>query len=39
LIGNKWYRVTKGSEEAGKTEYSELIDFAIRWAADNGVII
>ncbi len=38
-IGNKWYRRVKSSEEAGKIEYSELIDFAYRWAADNGVYI
>ena len=38
-IGNKWYRRVKSSEDAGKTEYSALIDYAYRWAAEQGVYI
>ena len=34
-IGNKWYRAVKPSEQAGMSEYSQLIDFAIQWAAEN----
>ena len=36
-VGNKWYRIVRSSEEADKLEYSELIEFAYRWAVDNGV--
>ena len=34
-IGNKWYRAVKPSEQADKVEYSELIDYAMIWAAEN----
>ena len=34
-IGNKWYRAVKPSEQADKAEYSELIDYAMQWAAEN----
>lgn len=34
-IGNKWYRAVKPSESADRDEYSQLIDFAQQWAAEN----
>lgn len=34
-VGNKWYRAVKPSESAARDEYSQLIDFAHQWAADN----
>ena len=33
-IGNKWYRGIQSSEASDKKEYSELIECAIRWAAE-----
>lgn len=38
-IGNKWYRRVKSSEDADRIEYSELIETAYRWAAENGIAI
>ena len=38
-MGNKWYRTIKSSEDADRIEYSELIECAYRWAAENGVAI
>lgn len=37
-IGNKWYRAVKSSEDAKRMEYSELIETAYRWAAEQGVV-
>ena len=34
-IGNKWYRSVEPSEQAGREEYSGLIDFTYQWAAEN----
>ena len=34
-IGNKWYRAVKPSESADRDEYSQLIDYAHQWAAEN----
>jgi hypothetical protein len=34
-IGNKLYRAVKPSEQAERDEYSELIEFAYQWAAEN----
>ena len=34
-VGKRWYRAVKPSEQADKGEYSELIDFAYQWAAEN----
>ena len=38
-MGDKWYRMVKSSEEADRIEYSELIESAYRWAAENGIAI
>ena len=38
-VGNKWYRGIRSSEDSDRIEYSELIDFAYRWAADAGIYI
>lgn len=39
-IGNNWYRAVKPSESAARDEYSQLIDFARMWAAENlGMVI
>lgn len=38
-IGGKWYRAVKSSEDAKRMEYSELIETALRWAAENGVYL
>lgn len=34
-LGSKWYRAVKPSESADRGEYSQLIDFAHQWAAEN----
>ena len=34
-IGEKWYRAIRPSETADRAEYSQLIDFAYQWAAEN----
>jgi hypothetical protein len=36
-VGDKWYSRVQSSEEPGMREYSELIEFALRWAAERGV--
>ena len=38
-FGDKWYRMVKSSEEAYRMEYSELIEAAYRWGAENGIAI
>ncbi len=38
-VGQKWYRGIKSSEDAGKIEYGELIDCAVRFAAEHGIAI
>lgn len=39
-IGSKWYRAVKPSESAARDEYSQLIDFARQWAAENlGMVL
>lgn len=38
-FGDKWYRMVKSSEEADRIEYSELIEAAYRWGAENGIAI
>jgi hypothetical protein len=38
-VRDKWYRTLKSSEDADRVEYSELIETAYRWAAENGVAI
>jgi hypothetical protein len=38
-FGNKWYRTVQSSEDTDRPEYSELIETALRWAAENGVVI
>ena len=37
-IGNNWYRVLRSTEEDDKEQYSELIEAAQRWAAENGIV-
>lgn len=39
LPDGKQYRVTQSSEDAERKSYSELIDFTLRRAAENGVLI
>jgi hypothetical protein len=39
LPDGKQYRVTQSSEDAERMRYSELIDFTLRRAAENGVLI
>ena len=39
LFGKKWYRTVKSSEDTDRIEYSELIEAAYRWAAENGIAI
>ena len=34
-IGGKWYRAIRPSETADRDEYSQLIDYALQWAAEN----
>lgn len=34
-IGDKWYRAIRPSETADRAEYSQLIDFAVQWSAEN----
>lgn len=38
-VGGKWYAMVQSSEEPGKREYSELIEFALRWGAEHGVMV
>jgi hypothetical protein len=38
-MGNKWYRTVKSSEDTDRVEYSELIEAAYRWGAENEVVI
>lgn len=38
-VKDKWYRIVKSSEEADRMEYSALIDAAIQWGAEAGVVI
>lgn len=38
-VGDKWYRGLRSTEDDGKIEYSELIEVAYRWAAENGIAI
>lgn len=38
-MGSKWYRTVKSSEDADRIEYSELIEAAYRWAAENEVVL
>ena len=38
-MGNKWYRTVKSSEDTDRIEYSELIEAAFRWAAENGIAL
>jgi hypothetical protein len=38
-MGKKWYRIVQSSEDSDRAEYSRLIDFALQWAAENGVVI
>lgn len=38
-FGDKWYRTVQSSEDTERQEYSELIETAYRWAAENGVVI
>lgn len=38
-MGNKWYRTVQSTEDSERPEYSQLIDFALQWAAENGVVI
>lgn len=35
----RWYRTVQSSEDADRENYSKLIDTAIRWAAEGGVIV
>lgn len=38
-MGDKWYRIVQSSEESDRMEYSQLIDFAFQWAAENGIAV
>lgn len=38
-MGDRWYRIVKSSEDADRIEYSELIEAAYRWGAENGIAI
>jgi hypothetical protein len=38
-FGDKWYRTVKSSEDTDMVEYSELIEAAYRWAAENGIAL
>jgi hypothetical protein len=38
-IGDKWYRGVKSSEDTLRLEYSELVEAALRWGAENGVYV
>ena len=38
-FGDKWYRAVKSSEDTDRIEYSELIEAAYRWAAENGIAL
>jgi len=38
-VGNKWYRIVQSSEDTDRLDYSALIETALRWAAENGVVI
>jgi hypothetical protein len=38
-FGDKWYRTVKSSEDTDRKEYSELIEAALRWAAEHGIYI
>lgn len=35
----QWYRMVQSSEDADRENYSKMIDTAIRWAAEGGVIV
>ena len=38
-FGDKWYRTVQSSEDTDKRGYSELIETALRWAAENGIYV
>ena len=38
-VKDKWYRGLRSTEDDGRIEYSELIESAYRWAAENGIHI
>lgn len=38
-MGGKWYRTVRSSEDTDRVEYSELIEAAYRWAAENGIAL
>lgn len=38
-IKDKWYSRVQSSEEPKRGEYSELIDFALMWGAERGVMV
>ena len=38
-MGDRWYRMVRSSEDTDRIEYSELIEAAYRWGAENGIAI
>lgn len=38
-VGDKWYRGLRSTEDDARGAYSELIEAAYRWAAENGIAI
>ena len=38
-VGDKWYRGLRSTEDDNRIPYSELIEAAYRWAAENGIAI